>query len=52
MSAFAGFRSDRKGKGGGRVRWIRIGYGLPVIGKAIVALAILGRFVDLEKSRG
>ena len=38
MSAYAGFRSDRKGKGGGRVRWIRLGYGLPVIGKAIVAL--------------
>ena len=52
MSAYAGFRSDRKGKGGGRVRWIRLGYGLPVIGKAIVALAtiwpivVLGRILD------
>ncbi len=39
MSAFAGFRSDRKGKGGGRVPWIRWGYGLPVIGKSIIAMA-------------
>lgn len=39
MSAVAGFRSDRKGKGGGRVTWIRWGYGLPVAGKAIIALA-------------
>ena len=52
MSAYAGFRSDRKGKGGGRVRWIRLGYGLPVIGKAIVALAtvwpivVFGRILD------
>jgi len=52
MSAYAGIRSDRKGKGGGRVRWIRIGYGLPVLGKAIVALAtvwpmvVFGRILD------
>ncbi len=39
MSAVAGFRSDRKGKGGGRVPWIRWGYGLPVIGKSIIAMA-------------
>ena len=39
MSAYAGFRSDRKGPGGGRVKWIRIGYGMPVLGKAIMALA-------------
>lgn len=39
MSAFAGFQSDRKGHTGGRVPWIRWGYGLPVIGKAIIALA-------------
>ena len=39
MSAYAGFRSDRKGPGGGRVKWIRIGYGMPVLGKAIIALA-------------
>jgi MFS family permease len=39
MSAYAGFRSDRKGPGGGRVKWIRIGYGMPVLGKSIMALA-------------
>ncbi len=39
MSAYAGFRSDRKGPGGGRVKWIRIGYGMPVLGKAVMALA-------------
>ena len=39
MSAIAGFRSDRKGKRGGRVPWIRWGYGLPVIGKSIIAMA-------------
>lgn len=36
MTAFAGFRSDRSGK---RVRWIQIGYGLPMLGKAMIALA-------------
>ena len=36
MSAFAGFRSDRMGR---RVPWIRWGYGLPVLGKAVIALA-------------
>jgi MFS family permease len=36
MTAFAGFRSDL---GAGRVPWIRWGYGLPVAGKAIIALA-------------
>ena len=39
MSAVAGIRSDRNRKNGGRVKWIRWGYGLPVIGKAIIALA-------------
>ncbi len=39
MSAYAGFRSDRKGPGGGRVKWIRFGYGMPVLGKAIIAVA-------------
>ncbi len=39
MSAYAGIMSDRKGVGGGRVVWIRWGYGLPVIGKSIIALA-------------
>ena len=52
MSAFAGFRSDREGAGGGRVPWIRWGYGLPVLGKAIIALAtvwplvLTGRLLD------
>ena len=36
MTAFAGWRSDRLGK---RVPWIRFGYGLPILGKAIIALA-------------
>lgn len=36
MTAWAGFRSDRMGK---RVPWIRWGYGLPVLGKGIIALA-------------
>jgi MFS family permease len=52
LSAVAGIRSDRKGKLGGRVRWIRWGYGLPVLGKAIIALAtawplvLSGRLLD------
>ena len=52
MSAFAGFRRDRKGKGGGRVPWIRWGYGLPVLGKSVIALAtawpmvFAGRLLD------
>lgn len=52
MSAFAGIRSDRQGEGGGRVPWIRWGYGLPVIGKAVIALATVwplvlgGRLLD------
>ena len=37
MTAFAGRRSDRAG--GGRVPWIRWGYGLPVLGKATIAVA-------------
>ena len=41
MSAYAGFRSDRPGRGGGRVKWIRIGYGMPVIGKSIMAFAMV-----------
>ena len=49
MTAFAGFRSDRSGR---RVRWIRIGYGLPMAGKAMIALATVwplvlgGRLLD------
>lgn len=52
MSTVAGIRSDRKGSQGGRVKWIRWGYGLPVIGKAIIALATVwplvvgGRLLD------
>ena len=52
MSAFAGIRSDRKGQHGGRVAWIRWGYGLPVLGKAVIALSTVwpmvlgGRLLD------
>lgn len=52
MSAVAGFQSDRRGPAGGRVAWIRWGYGLPVIGKAVIALAsiwplvLCGRLLD------
>lgn len=49
MTAFAGWRSDRMGR---RVPWIRFGYGLPVLGKTIIALATVwpmvlgGRLLD------
>ncbi|MEQ1501582.1 MAG: MFS transporter [Myxococcota bacterium] len=49
MSAFSGIRSDRDGR---RVPWIRAGYGLPVLGKAIIAGAtgwggvLAGRLLD------
>ena len=52
MSAVAGIRSDRKDIKGGRVWWIRWGYGLPVLGKAIIAVATVwplvlgGRLLD------
>lgn len=52
MSAYAGFQSDRTGPQGGRVKWIRIGYGLPVLGKAVIALSTVwplamgGRLLD------
>lgn len=36
MSAVAGVTSDRIGR---RVPWIRVGYGLPVVGKAIIAVS-------------
>ncbi len=36
MTAYAGFRSDQMGR---RVPWIRWGYGLPILGKTIIALA-------------
>lgn len=50
MTAFAGVRSDRAGTG--RVPWIRWGYGLPVAGKALIAVATVwplvlgGRLLD------
>lgn len=49
MSAVAGFTSDRIGR---RVPWIRAGYGLPVLGKALIAVAtgwqgvLAGRLLD------
>lgn len=52
MSAYAGFRSDRRGRLGGRTIWIRWGYGLPVLGKSLLAMAAVwpvvvgGRFLD------
>ncbi|MBM3967135.1 MAG: MFS transporter [Planctomycetes bacterium] len=52
MSATAGFRSDRPGRLGGRVRWLHWGYGLPVFGKGIIAFAtfwplvFVGRMLD------
>lgn len=53
MSAYAGIRSDHRGpNGGGRVPWIRWGYGLPVLGKSLIAIAggwwlvLAGRLLD------
>lgn len=52
MSAYAGFRSDRRGIKGGRVRWLNWGYGLPVLGKSIIAVVssplwiLSGRLLD------
>lgn len=49
MSALSGLRSDA---GQRRVPWIRVGYGLPVLGKALIALAtgpwgvLAGRLLD------
>lgn len=49
LTAWAGWRSDRFGR---RVPYIRLGYGLPVVGKGILVAAIawplvmLGRTVD------
>src|SRR4029079_588788 len=49
VTAYAGARSDRFRK---RLPWVRWGYGLPVLGKAVLALAtawpvvLLGRTVD------
>lgn len=49
LGAWAGFRSDRRRK---RVPYVRWGYGLPVLGKAMIAIAfawpmvLAGRLVD------
>lgn len=49
MGAWAGLRSDRRRK---RVPYVRFGYGLPVLGKALMAfafgwpMALAGRLVD------
>lgn len=53
MSAYSGLRSDRGSLNGrGRVPWIRWGYGLPVLGKLLIAVAggwwlvLSGRLLD------
>lgn len=53
ITAYSGFRSDaRRGRKTSRLPWVRWGYGLPVIGKSILALAgswpvfLIGRAVD------
>ncbi len=49
LGAWTGFRSDRRRK---RVPFVRVGYGLPVLGKALIAFAfawpmvLAGRLVD------
>jgi MFS family permease len=49
VTAWAGFRSDRRRR---RVPYLHVGYGLPVIGKAMLALAfawpvvLAGRLID------
>ncbi len=49
VTAWAGFRSDRHRR---RVPYVRIGYGLPVVGKTLMALAfawpmvLAGRLID------
>jgi len=49
LGAWVGFRSDRRRK---RVPYVRVGYGLPVLGKALIAIAfgwpmvLAGRLVD------
>ncbi|MBS0196882.1 MAG: MFS transporter [Planctomycetes bacterium] len=53
MTAWAGWRSDRLVRGmPRRVPWIRLGYGLPILGKALLAgafawpMVLAGRTVD------
>jgi len=49
VTAWAGWRSDRRRR---RVPYVRVGYGLPVLGKALLALAVMwpmvlaGRLID------
>ncbi len=49
MTTYAGLSSDRSGR---RVPWVRVGYGLPILGKAIIAFAsiwpmvMVGRLLD------
>lgn len=53
LTGWAGWRSDRSGGGGPRrVSFVRWGYGLPVVGKAIIAgaaawpMVLVGRAID------
>jgi MFS family permease len=52
MSAYAGIRSDRSASTAGRTRWLHWGYGLPVLGKTLIAFAsswwwiFTGRMLD------
>jgi MFS family permease len=49
LAVFSGKRSDRSGR---RLPWVRLGYGLPVLGKSLVAAAtawpavLAGRLID------
>lgn len=47
MTAYSGIKSDKSGK---RVPFVRWGYGLPVFGKAILAIASSWHFVFLGKA--
>ena len=54
MSAWAGYRSDRVSVNGrrSRVPWIRWGYGLPVVGKAMIAVATTWPMFFSGRSQG
>lgn len=47
MTAYSGIKSDRTGK---RVPFVRWGYGLPVLGKALLSIAYSWHFVFLGKA--
>lgn len=47
MTAYSGIKSDRTGK---RVPFVRWGYGLPVLGKALLSIAYSWHFVFLGKT--